>query len=113
MIEESHLAPEHCLIQYYKHGSYYGLSDMSHLHPIAIEGDGESQTDREMLHCGTWVSAPCNIISESNWLNLHEEDNYDRKFCCLQQLGERTPIYITFSKLPDAPSIDCLKGWIK
>ena len=73
------LAPEHCLIQYYKHGSYYGISDMSYMHnPIP------SDKHQEKLFSGTWVSVLANIISETDWLNLHDNNNFEHTFCVLQ-----------------------------
>ena len=58
---------------------------------------------------GTWVSIPQNIISEGEWYNLHEEENYLHQFR-IPVLEGSLPIDFTFRK-KEEPA-ECLKHWL-
>ena len=66
-IEAAGLHPEHCHIQFYKAANYYTIKDLSHKHIGDDFVDGVS---------GTWVTVPTNVVSELEWMNLHDEENY-------------------------------------
>lgn len=56
---------------------------------------------------GTWLSLPANIISDAEYMNLHEEENYARIF----HIDSPGMDSLNFSFVKQTEKIDCLKLW--
>ena len=61
------------------------------------------------MEVGTWITVPTNIISQQEWMNLHEEENFKRDFYIQYQAGEE-PIFMRFQMKEER--IDTLKRWL-
>ena len=91
------MAPEHCFIKFYRHGYYYGISDLSNNYANSAYAQRNASSE-DPAESGTWVSVMTNIISDGDWYNLHEAENSSRQFCILQT-GIK-PVYFSVRKLP-------------
>lgn len=100
LIEGCGLAPEQCHIAFYKETNQYTIADLSHKHV----------QQEDLVMKGTYVSAPTNLISDLEWLNLHEEENYKREFY-LSYKQDEAPIKISFTQKDE--TIDSLRRWLK
>ena len=58
---------------------------------------------------GTWVTVPTGIISELEWMNLHEDGNYSRQFSMLYSKDD-PPIRLSFCTREEP--IDSLRRWL-
>ena len=76
------MAPEHCQIKFYKDASYYGICDLSHKHPKQLDFEGNPIAEDSVMS-GTWLSVPANIVSDLEWMNLHDQDNWQHRFAII------------------------------